>query len=108
VIALGEFMTHEALLGGLPDAAVSFFVVFSRFEYTLKRAGYLLGKQAEADWNRLAGELGQDFLTRVRVCGEATTLLDEPPKKQVARDRALGWKELSPNLGDGKGQAAAA
>jgi hypothetical protein len=89
-------MTHEALLGELPKAATSFFVIFSRFEYTLKRAGYLRGNKAEPNWNRLAGELGQDFLTRVRVSGEATTLLEEPPKKQVVRDGLLAWKTMPP------------
>jgi hypothetical protein len=90
-------MTHEALLGELPKAATSFFVVFSRFEYTLKRAGYLRGNnKAQPDWNRLAGELGQDFLTRVRVSGEATTLLEQPPKKQVVRDGLLDWKTMPP------------
>jgi hypothetical protein len=88
-------MTREALLGDLPKAAISFFVVFSRFEYALKRARYLRGKnKAEADWNRLAGELGQAFLTRVQLSGEATTFLEKPPKKQVVRDGLLDWKMM--------------
>ena len=82
------FMRHEALLDGLPPAAISFFAVFSRFEYALKRAGYFQRNKvgAQADWDKLAREFGQTFLMRVRASGEAGTLLDEPPKKQVIKD----------------------
>jgi hypothetical protein len=66
-------MRHESLLNGLPPAAISFFAVFSRFEYALKRAGYFQRNkvEAQADWDKLARELGQNFLMRVRASGEA-------------------------------------
>ena len=91
-------MTHEALLNGLPPATISFFAVFSRFEYALKRAGYLRSNSvdAQADWPRLARELGHSFLMRVRASGEVTTLMSGPPKKQVITDGALGWETMPP------------
>lgn len=85
-------MQYEFLLKGLPETAVTFFAVFSRFEYARKRAGYVrCGRhgQAEADWDCFACRLGDEFLCRLG----ASTLRDHPPKRQVLMDGKLEWEK---------------
>ncbi|CAN7460627.1 hypothetical protein LJR130_003030 [Variovorax sp. LjRoot130] len=91
-------LVEQALQEKLPEVAVSFFVVFSRFECAMKRIGiYALGddKGVEADWNRLASDLGQRFLDEVIASGIAPILIGKPPKKQVKlADGTLGWRDM--------------
>jgi hypothetical protein len=90
----------DALQDKLPEIAVEFFVVFSRFECAMKRIGtYAIGneKGVDADWDRLAGDVGQLFLDQVITDGIAPTLIGKPPKKQVKLpDGTLGWRDMGP------------
>ncbi len=76
------------------ELTLEFFAAFARFEYALKRAGYVGGddKRAWADWDR--------FALDVRNLGDAAVapllescryLREHPPKKQVVRDGRLEW-----------------
>lgn len=91
-------LVDEALQGKLPELAVSFFVVFSRFECAMKRIGvYAKGGEmgVDADWDRLAADLGKLFLDRVVGMKIAPVLIDKPPKKQIKlADGNLGWRDM--------------
>ena len=76
------------------ELTLEFLGTFARFEYALKRAGYVQGddKRVSADWDRFAREiatLDPAFLAPVLECCEY--LQEHPPKKQVLRDRRLQW-----------------
>lgn len=66
----------------------------------MKRIGtYAKGDDTgvEADWDRLAGDLGQSFLDQVVAKGIAPVLIDAPPKKQIKlADGRLGWRDMGP------------
>jgi hypothetical protein len=80
------------------DIAADFFAVFARFEYALKRSGFLkAGRRAQPDWNCFARTL-------VRECTEesvkalfdsAAYLVQVPAKRQVVDGNTLGWEPLS-------------
>lgn len=93
-------LVEEALQEELPELAVSFFVVFSRFECAMKRIGtYAKGNDmgVDADWDRLAADLGKSFLDRVVAMRIAPVLIDKPPKKQIkSADESLGWRDMGP------------
>jgi hypothetical protein len=76
------------------DLVFQFFAVFSRFECSLKRTGFLKKKhKAEANWvayaNSLRGRFGeihiQAFEDAIRL------LIQEPPRTQVVAGVALDW-----------------
>jgi len=80
-----------------------FFATFARFEYSLKRTGFLkLGDKAEPNWDAYANSLRgrfsqiQDSAFRSAV----TFFLEEPPKTQVVSGQKLDWQETK--LGDGE------
>jgi hypothetical protein len=57
-----------AAIKRLPPAAISFFVLFSRFECALKRAKYIQ-TDAAANWDRFARDLGKQFFAQVTAAG---------------------------------------
>lgn len=85
----------------IDDLAVSFFYVFSRFEYALKRNDYFKGdgKEVVADWDRFGGDLDNNLpLSGVNseAFKEASNYIFEySPKKQIVSNKKLDWKELS-------------
>lgn len=78
----------------LPDGAERFFKIFSRFEFALKESGFLPEKdgRALANWNAFAGALTMDFFDDVVRSGRADTLLHNPPKRQISRNRSLSFE----------------
>ena len=56
--------------------------LFGQFEHDLRKSGYLREGRADAqaDWNKFARHLGQDFFDHVKRSGIAETLLSEPPR----------------------------
>lgn len=87
------------------DLLLEFVYEFSRFEYLLKRSGYLRGEKtwAAPDWDSFSnvmdgrfGESGQD----VGKLGESIQyLLDHPPLKQVNKEGRLAWLKQSQRPG---------
>lgn len=78
---------------------LKFLYTFSRFEYALKRAGYLGrdGEAALAQWDRFENDLTAlpaEELAPVLTCGDY--ILATPPKKQVVNGRRLGWEDSAP------------
>ncbi|WP_163003966.1 hypothetical protein [Pseudomonas viridiflava] len=91
-------LVEQALEAELPQLAMDFFVVFSRFECALKRSGtYAIGNddRVDPDWDGFARDLGPDFLSEVVVQRIAPVLINHPPKKQVKlANGVLGWKDM--------------
>lgn len=68
----------------------AFTALFRRFEHALKRGGFLKQqKRAEANWRAFAESLGTEFFEEVRQSGQASTLIQEPPRRLMAD---LTWK----------------
>ena len=84
-------------LKSLPRECVEFFVTFSRFEYALKRSGYLRsvkeGAKAEPGWDKCASDLGEAFFTQIYESTQVTELFKRPPRKQVVQNGEIRWKE---------------
>jgi hypothetical protein len=85
------------------DLVFQFFAVFSRFEYSLKRSGFLkAGERAEPNGdtyaNSLQGSFGgiQDQAFRDAVA----FLVTEPPSTQVVSGTDLGWKSTVQGNGE--------
>jgi hypothetical protein len=82
----------------LHDLAAEFFREFSRTEYALKTAGWVLpgpSGEAKPDWDRFAREAGARLLQlpQPHVRAAAEYILTNPPKKQVVTDDGLSWQE---------------
>lgn len=85
--------------------AWEFFVLFSRFEYALKRSGFLRPNvpEAQADWGRFARENQTAFSERnSALVAEAVAYYKvKPPRKQLQQNSRLHWSDpLRP--GDGE------
>jgi hypothetical protein len=84
-----------------------FFVVFCRFECSLKRSGYLkqtrAGRGAEPDWKDYATTLRGRFAgVRRSAFKEACEfLLDDPPQRQIVVGVGkMGWARVISKAGD--------
>jgi hypothetical protein len=81
-----------------PDTVMEFFVVFSRFEFALKRTGYLKngknGRKAEPDWRKFETKHKNEYdPEKVSQLAEAWNYIDmDPPKKQVVIDGKLDFE----------------
>jgi hypothetical protein len=83
----------DYLQSQLPKSAFAFFIVFSRFECSLKRAGYLEPQEeAKVDWNRFTKDLGPTFFESLQASGKVETLIKAPPMKQIVGSGGLDWK----------------
>jgi hypothetical protein len=81
------------------DLILEFFVTFARFEYALKRAGYLHGNEqnTSADWDRFAKELAVAGEVDLAPVFQAAEYLEStPPMKQIKNGSSLGWARLNP------------
>lgn len=63
-------------------AADRFAAAFRKAEYAMKRSGFLRPnrKDAQADWDALAQQLGTAFFAEVVAAGIAPTLVGDPPR----------------------------
>lgn len=68
-------------------------VTFSRMEYALKAAGYVLGNEQkiESDWDRFANEIHEQFsqIETQEIMEAKIFLLSNPPRKQVLKNAQL-------------------
>lgn len=66
------------------DEVAALFATFSRFEYGLKRAGFLkyneVGSKAEANWDQFASSLGEDFYASCKNDTKLTEFFEFPPQ----------------------------
>lgn len=81
------------------DLATEFSILFSRFEYALKRTSrYAIERsnKVEADWNSFAKDHDSDFNSeRTAILKSAVDYLEtKPPRKQVVRSGTLAWEDV--------------
>jgi hypothetical protein len=92
----------DALVGDR-ELVLQFFGFFSRFEYSLKRTGFLKpGDKAEPNWERYANSIRGHFGTvQDQVFRDAVAfLLKKPPRTQVVSGNDLDW--IDTVQGDGE------
>ncbi len=93
----------RSLTGDNSEIVLQFFVTFSRFEYALKRAGFVRRgdhNNASADWCRFARERLDARLadiTDTEFEEARSYLLHEPPRKQifVESEEIMQWRANS-------------
>jgi hypothetical protein len=76
------------------ELTLEFFAAFARFEYALKRAGYVVGddKSASPSWDRFAVDLrDMGDAALAPVIAACVYLREHPPKKQVVNNGNLEW-----------------
>ena len=79
------------------NICMEFFIVFSRFEYCLKRAGYLYTykNRCGADWYKFFTNNRDSINILLEDNVELFEyILKNPPKKQAIVDGQLSWKEV--------------
>jgi len=74
---------------------VTFFVMFCRFEYPLKQAGYLMrskDRTAAPAWDKYVMDVKRAFdaITQPAFKDAMGYLTSKPPRKQVVRENTLG------------------
>ncbi|MGE5153415.1 MAG: hypothetical protein ACM3ST_05310 [Bdellovibrio bacteriovorus] len=85
----------------LHQLATDFFRTFSRVEYALKTAGYLVQhkKNAEADWTAFAQEIDYAFLcVKTEALKEAQNyIFMHPPRKAINNNGKIEWERVVPD-----------
>jgi len=85
-----------AEIEGHGDLLLRFFVVFSRFEYALKKTNYwLFPGKVQPDWDRF----GREFSFPVELADNSVLkaieyFKEQPPKKQVYRNNGLDFDDI--------------
>ena len=85
----------------LDRLAFKFFKLFAQYESTLKENGFFKPDKSGnifVDWDRFANEIvGKNFKTELgQSASAADYILDQPPKKQVARGGKVIWADVLP------------
>lgn len=84
---------------------VKFFLIFSRFEYALKQAGFRKSdRRAEANWDCFSDRINVDLPSRKNKYDEFRNAIDYlngcPPRIQIVKERngtkLLDWKSSKP------------
>ncbi len=72
---------------------LEFFTVFSRFEYALKREGFLTTANGDANpnWDGFFDRYKDISLRLCTASSDAKHILSNPPMKQIVRNNVLGW-----------------
>lgn len=78
--------------------AWEFFVLFSRFEYALKRVPqYLMPGEGDAqpNWDRFASDLNARFVLMATpaLMSAVTFYENKPPRKQLRKDGQMQWSD---------------
>jgi len=80
------------------DIVARFFILFSRFEYALKREKYacMYNNRVYVKWSVFAKDYNSSFnFERTDEIKSAVDYLEQhPPKKQILKNGTLGWKKV--------------
>ena len=79
---------RNGLAAQVPAISIDFFVTFSRFDFALKRGGFLageIGRKASADWDRFATCLGSPFLEAIKQDPAIAIFFEEPPRRLLVK-----------------------
>lgn len=90
------FIVPEHVLSARRDELGEFFLIFSRFEFAVKAAGYVKQGgwgEAKADWDAFSLAIADELKTQGSEEYEraAKYLSSNPPKSQTYKDGKLGW-----------------
>jgi hypothetical protein len=88
------------------ELTLRFLAVFARFEYALKRAGYLQGDDNKVlpDWDSFGRDVGRlDAAVTAPVLASCEYLQKHPPKKQTLQNGRLRWVERQGTSGSAIG-----
>ena len=98
---LKDFNLVKHLIRDIDNNAgwLCFFLIFSRFEYALKRSNYITGDESrtEADWNKFGEDVKQAFkkqeCTELREATKYLLSKNTAPKKQFMNsENKLDWR----------------
>lgn len=84
------------------ELTLRFFAVFSRYEYALKRAGYVQGDESQvwAAWDLFATDLeALESFAISQLLDQCEYLRTHGPKKQVLRSGRLRWVDRKGGTG---------
>lgn len=92
----------KSLTGGDDKLILQFLVFFSRFEYALKRAGFVRSDSdyASPDWDGFARKLENSLVsvTDIKFVEAKAYLIEHPPQKQMRKaDNSLEWDDNKRN-----------
>lgn len=95
---LANFEVSYEKIEEYPAGADRFFKVMMRLEFALKEIGYCRtanNQKAEVDWDRFVNErLGASFFDEVNAEGNASVLIQSPPKRQTVDGHGyLAWDQ---------------
>ncbi len=84
------------IFGEDKELIFSFFVIFSRFEYALKCAGFVrdVGRGAEVDWEAYEKSITGKFSA---IKNSFKGLTNDPPRKQILGKTGLEWGIIKKN-----------
>ena len=76
------------------------FAAYARFEFALKEAGFLAGKEGERaspDWRRFSVDKSlTDLVDELSGDADVAALIAEPPRQQIIDGEGLAWVEQIP------------
>lgn len=90
------------------ELTLEFLGTFARFEFALKKAGYVEGdeRRASAAWDAFANDVAKlEPSVLTSALDTCPYLLQHPPKKQTLRDGRLHWVERQGTSGSKIGDA---
>jgi hypothetical protein len=103
-------MLIQSITGGNDEVVLQFFVAFSRFEYALKRSGFVKCGPSHSvlpDWNKFASErLDEQIedLMDTEFTAARSYLFQKPPQRQILRsNNTTGWCENSKRHNESEG-----
>lgn len=106
IIKIPEFIERIASSSDR-ELAWKFFILFSRFEYALKRNSHYLIKNkvvAEPNWDKFGSEQKDAFCARLSSSPDLLRALEyflsQPPRKQLVENSVMVWSE--PQFHNGK------
>lgn len=82
-----------------PKEVWGFFCIFSRFDYALKRSGFMIHNRdrradiswPSADYNGFSIALGEDFFENIKNSHDASILFNAPPLRQIICNDQPTW-----------------
>lgn len=94
------------------NLVMQFFINFSRFEYALKRLGFVVkeGNDVKISWNEFADKIKNEFEIRLEdnnfedLKKAVNYIIDNPPRKLVIESDGsrsiICWRKSNPNRGN--------